>query len=346
MARLQVIHRTVYRYAEPVRFGEHRLMCRPRDSHDLRLFDTRIVITPTARQRWVHDVFGNSVLVATFADAAQELCFESSFVAEHYPAEPDVDLLEPDAETLPFSYADSELPDLACFVRRHCPDPRHQVDKWVQAVAARAGSSRTLDVLTAITRAVRDQFRYETRHEEGTLTPLQTLQRGSGSCRDFAFFMMEAVRSLGLAARFVSGYLYDEQLLVDGRALVGGGATHAWVQVYLPGAGWLPFDPTNAIVGGHNLIRVATVRDPSQAAPLTGSYLGPAEAALGIEVEVRVYRDAAADTDLTTAMQGAAAASPEPAPVPPTATATAPEPSHRAAAASPAHAVRPANASD
>lgn len=301
MALIRITHRTVYRYSEPVRFGEHRFMCRPRDSHDLRLVSTGLLISPTPRLRWIHDVFGNSVLVATFSEPATELVFESTVVAEHYPSEPDVDLIEPYAETLPFSYDASEMPDLARTIERHYPDPQHQVDAWVRTVCAAAGTSNTLDLLIAITHAIRAQFRYEARDEEGIRTPTETLRHGSGSCRDFALFMMEAVRSLGLAARFVSGYLYDdvlpEAVLPDvlrsepgaaDAAVVGGGATHAWVQVYLPGAGWLPFDPTNGIVGGGHLIRIATARDPSQAAPLTGSYAGPAEAYLGIEVDVRV----------------------------------------------------------
>ncbi len=287
MARVKIFHRTVYRYSEPVAFYEHRLMSRPRDSHDLRLLDTGIRISPRAKLRWVHDVFGNSVLVATFADMASELVFESGFVAEHYPAAPDVELIETYAETLPFSYADGEMPDLRCTMERHYPDPAGQLDAWVGAVRNAAGTSNTLELLFAVTRAIKQQFRYQSRDDEGTQTPAETLQLGSGSCRDFALLMMEAVRSWGLAARFVSGYLYDESLR-GGGAMVGGGATHAWMEVYLPGAGWLPFDPTNAIIGGRNLIRVATARDPSQASPLTGSYDGPKEACLGIDVEVQV----------------------------------------------------------
>ncbi len=288
MARLKILHKTVYRYREPVHFSEHRFMCRPRDSHDLRLIDTGIAITPPANLRWMHDVFGNSVLVASFADMANELVFESTFVAEHYPADYDVGLVEAYAERLPFSYDAREMPDLARSTERHYSDPEHQVDAWVRAVCAQAGSDRTLDVLVAITHAIKGQFVYQARDEEGTMTPIETLRSGSGTCRDFALFMMEAVRSLGLAARFVSGYLYDESLLGGESGMVGGGASHAWVQVYLPGAGWVPFDPTNALIGGRNLIRVAIARDPSLAAPLTGSFVGPADAYLGMTVEVTV----------------------------------------------------------
>jgi transglutaminase-like putative cysteine protease len=288
MIRIRVCHRTEYHYREPVRFSEHRFVCRPRDSHDLRLLDTRITISPPATLRWLHDVFGNSVLVATFDTAADTLSFESTFVAEHYPAEPDVTLIEPHAETLPFSYDAREIPDLARAAERQYADPRHAVDAWVRGVQAEAATSRTIEVLIAITRAIQRQFTYRARDEEGTQVPAETLAKGSGSCRDFALFMMEAVRSLGLAARFVSGYLVEETLLGAEQGTVGGGATHAWTEVYLPGAGWIPFDPTNAIIGGRNLIRVATARDPSQAAPLTGGYFGDPDAFEGMSVDVQV----------------------------------------------------------
>lgn len=287
MALIRISHKTVYRYREPVQFGEHRFMCRPRGSHDLRLVETGLTVQPTPKLRWIHDVFGNSVLVATFTEKASELVFESTFTAEHYPVDPDVDLVEPYAETLPFTYDASEIPDLSRVMERHYPDPQHQVDAWVRTVCAGAGTARTLEVLFAITRAIKAQFTYEARDDEGTRTPTDTLRHGRGSCRDFALFMMEAVRSLGLAARFVSGYLYGD-VLPGGGVVVGGGATHAWVEVYLPGAGWLPFDPTNAIIGGRHLIRVATARDPSQAAPLKGSYAGPSDAFLGLTVDVTV----------------------------------------------------------
>ena len=122
----------------------------------------------------------------------------------------------------------------------------------------------------------------------GTQTPLETLDLGSGSCRDFALFMMEAVRSLGLAARFVSGYLYDETLLEAGAGVIGGGTTHAWMQVFLPGAGWVEFDPTNALVGSRNLIRIAVARDASQAIPLSGSFVGASGDDLGMIVDVTI----------------------------------------------------------
>lgn len=306
MARLKISHKTVYRYREPVQFSEHRFMCRPRDSHDLRLLHTGIRIVPQPTVRWAHDVNANSILVATFAEPADELSFESTFVAEHFPVEPDVDMIEDYAERLPFSYEAREIPDLARSIERHHADPGHRVDAWVRAVCAEAGTDKTLDVLIAITRAIKAQFSYESRDEEGTRTPTETLALGSGSCRDFALFMMEAVRSLGLAARFVSGYLYDDTLTDAAGGVVGGGATHAWVHVYLPGAGWLPFDPTNAIIGGRNLIRVAVARDPALAVPLKGSYVGPKEAYLGMTVEVTVTVEpeagaTAADGDESTA---------------------------------------------
>jgi transglutaminase-like putative cysteine protease len=289
MMILNVNHRTCYRYSEPVEFGEHRLMSRPRDSHDLRLIDTTLRIDPpSSALRWIHDVFGNSIAIANFNRRSDTLLFESAFRAQHYPAVSEAIVVEPYAARFPFSYAADDALDLGRTKERHYPDPEHQIDQWVKKVLDATSGGRTFETLIAMNSSIRDQFQYAVREREGVQSPLETLTLRSGSCRDLAVFMMEAVRSLGLGARFVSGYLYDEHLVGAAGGMVGTGATHAWVQVYLPGAGWVEFDPTNALVGGRNLIRVAVARDASQAVPLTGSFKGPRGSFLSLTVDVTV----------------------------------------------------------
>lgn len=268
-------------------------MFRPRDSHDLRLLDTSLLIRPAASVRWLHDVFGNSVAIARFSAPADELVLESSFRVQHYPIEAQEIELEPYAQHYPFNYAEEELPDLGRCNERHYPDPEKRVDSWARAMLDERGEAHTLDLLMAMTRRIRDEFSYSRRGEVGTRLPTRTLELGSGTCRDYALLMMEAVRSLGFAARFVTGYLYDESLIEGASTLVGGGETHAWLQVYLPGAGWVEFDPTNALVAGRNLIRVAVARDPAQAVPLSGTYYGLQEDDLGMAVEVQVSAEPA-----------------------------------------------------
>jgi transglutaminase-like putative cysteine protease len=289
MSILHVNHKTTYVYKKAVQFGEHRLMSRPRDSHDLRLLDTTLVIDPPASAiRWIHDVFGNSIAIATFSQPAERLVFESGFRAEHFPTEARALEVEEYATRFPFNYSADDALDLAHTRDRHYPDPEHKVDAWAKALLEQTEGGATLAVLTAMTKEIKQQFKYVEREVAGVQSPLETLELGSGSCRDFAVFMMEAARSLGLAARFVSGYLYDEMLVGAASGLVGGGATHAWTQVFLPGAGWVELDPTNGLIGGRNLIRVAVARDASQAAPLVGSYSGKPEDFVSMSVEVRV----------------------------------------------------------
>jgi len=264
-------------------------MCRPRDSHDLRLLDTGIAIIPQPSElRWMHDVFGNSVAIAVFSEPAAELVFESSFRAEHFPLPERTLVIDDYAATLPLSYSASDDVDLGASKARHYPDPEHKLDAWVKALLDETPGNGTLDVLMAMIAAIKSEFTYRRREEVGVQTPVETLELRSGSCRDFAVFMMDAVRFLGLAAQFVSGYLYDEALIDAGGGLVGGGATHAWVQVFLPGPGWVEFDPTNALMGGRNLIRVAVAREAAQAAPLVGSFTGAADEFLALNVAVEV----------------------------------------------------------
>jgi transglutaminase-like putative cysteine protease len=284
---LTVRHVTVYRYAKPVELGEHRMMFRPRESHDLRLVRTRLDIFPRPTHlRWLHDVFDNSVAIATFGDPTLELRFDSTVTLEHLETTLPLYALEIEAQTYPFSYPTDDRPELVRALIRHYPGP--EVSQWAARFLSPSGSTGTMALLEAMTLAIRDEFVYVRRSEKGVQRPEDTLRWRSGSCRDFALFMMEAVRSLGLAARFVSGYIFVPEDRVDQVATVGGGSTHAWLQVYLPGAGWVDFDPTNSSVGNRNLIRVAVAWDHRHALPLWGTFVGAASSFLGMDVQVRV----------------------------------------------------------
>lgn len=272
MQTLRIRHRTEYRYKKPVTFGEHRLMFRPRDSHDLRHVSSELTLSPKAEIRWHHDVFGNSITVAEFKQPSDLLVFESTVVVDHYGRENTEFPIDTYARTLPFTYTADEVGDLARTNERHYPDPEGLINKWARD-CLKIGQGETEWVLASMINKLHYSFEYVTRLEEGTQTPHQTLKTGRGTCRDFALLMIEAARSLGLAARFVTGYLYDPSEDTN-QALRGTGATHAWVQIFLPGAGWIEYDPTNGIIGGANLIRVAVTRDPSQAIVVRGSYFG------------------------------------------------------------------------
>lgn len=291
MSVLAVRHVTRYTYRQAVSFGEHRMMLRPRDSYDQRLIEASITITPEpVSLRWVHDVFGNCVAIARFSGRATELVFDSAIRLEHEPVLPLEFSLAPHAETYPFTYGPEDMPDLLRSIERHYADTGHVIDGWARQFLRRDGPTDTRAMLTAMNAAIRQAFTYVRREEAGVQPPIQTLKLGSGSCRDFAVLMMEAVRSLGLATRFVSGYLHTH-----GRGHLGGGATHAWLEVYLPGAGWIEYDPTNGIVGNRDLIRVAVVRDPAQAVPLAGSYTGFPADSLGMTVSVQVTDESGED---------------------------------------------------
>jgi transglutaminase-like putative cysteine protease len=289
MPTLTVTHTTIYRYACPVMFGEHRMMMRPRDSHDLRILETALIVRPAATKRWIHDVFGNSVAIARFSEPAQELHVESRFRAEHFPLAENSVEIEEYARRHPFSYDASEVPDIGRTVERHYPDQNHLVDSWARRFVEGASDHDTMTILSSMTRTIQKEFKYNPRDEMGTQDPVTTLTTRTGTCRDYALLMMEAARTLGFAARFVSGYLYDESKLKGGAGtVVGDGVTHAWLQIYLPGAGWVPFDPTNGLISDRNLIRVAVTRDPSQAVPLKGSFIGKPTDFLGMDVKVEI----------------------------------------------------------
>ncbi len=287
MPLLTIHHKTEYRYVHPVAFGEHRIMLRPRDGHDLRVLASHLDIVPRPMSlRWIHDVFGNSVAIALFDERSDTLTFTSTVTVEHNPVEEFALTPDDPAYFYPFLYDAEEFPDLLQFITPQYSDPDGELAAWARNFLDADAPTPTFKILSSMTHGIRDAFAYRKRHEQGTQHPLDTLQTGSGTCRDYALLMIEALRRLGIAARFVSGYVFLPADRVSG--YLGGGSTHAWVQVYLPSAGWIEFDPTNGIVGSRDLVRVAVARDPRQAIPLHGVYLGPAEAFREMDVNISV----------------------------------------------------------
>ena len=286
-----ITHTTHYRYHQPVQLGEHRVMFRPRGSHDLRVLATDMKVTPEPVDiRLIQDVDSNSVALVQPQSPATELKIECAFSVEHTGTRA-LDLpLNPDTLQYPFAYGQEDRMALQHYLLPYYDDPTGELLEWVRQFIRTDGPTGTRHLLVDMTQAIRDSMLYLARIDEGVQTPYQTLRLQSGTCRDFATLMIEAVRQLGYAARFVSGYLYTPWLDAPGSPNAGAGATHAWVQVYLPGAGWIPFDPTNNLIGGTDLIRVGVARHASLASPVSGSWHGFPGDFAGMFVDVQVRR--------------------------------------------------------
>jgi transglutaminase-like putative cysteine protease len=283
MPTLTIRHLTTYRYLRPVAFGEHRMMLRPRDSPDQRVIEASLEIYPQpASLHFVVDDFGNQIGIAQFSDCAQELCFESVVCLEQSPPQVSARKLDERADRFPFTYSDAESTGLTLYLERNPvdshSDPDDEVARWAYELLPTNESIGTFELLTRLSQAIHSNFRYRRREAKGVQRAVETLRLGHGSCRDFAMLMIDAARALGLAARFASGYLIlssDEH-----------GSTHAWAQVYLPGPGWVDFDPTSGSVGKERLITVAVAHDPQHTLPLHGTYVGFASDSLGMDVKV------------------------------------------------------------
>jgi transglutaminase-like putative cysteine protease len=286
---LRIDHKTVYRYERPVGFWPHRLMLRPRESRELRVISTELTIAPTAVVTWAQDVYGNAVATANFHAAAATLEIDSVVHIElNSVAWPVFDIAAA-AIRFPFQYSHDDKADLGALAIPQYPDSADRLRVWAWNFV-RGKSTDTLALLKDLSAGISQWICYESREDEGTQLPASTLDRGRGSCRDFALLFVEAVRSLGLGARIVSGYLYSAGQAAVGNS--GSGTTHAWAEVYVPGAGWISFDPTNRSVGGSNLIPVAVARDIGQVTPVSGTFVGQADAFAGLSVTVQVTNSA------------------------------------------------------
>jgi transglutaminase-like putative cysteine protease len=282
---LSIRHKTVYRFGSQVSLNPHRLLLRPREGRDLRLLSNLIHITPLSELTWAQDVFGNSVAMASFTGSTDSLVVESSSEVELTSTAWPVFPVSASAIFYPFRYTDEEWIDLGALATPQYHDAADATRDWARSFVL-GTSTDTLSLLKDLNQGVTRRIRYEARDAEGTQSPDETLQLGIGTCRDMATLLVDAARLLGFGSRIASGYLYDRGMSRVGSA--GSGSTHAWAEIYVPGAGWIAFDPTNRSVGGHNVIPVAVARNIRQVMPVSGSYAGPPSSAAGMTVEVNV----------------------------------------------------------
>jgi YD repeat-containing protein len=283
MARLRIRHETHYAYERPVSFGTHRMLLRPRDSHAIRVADAVLTVSPPGDLRWVYDALGNSVCCFSPGGESTALSIVSELTIERFPALlSDIHIADPQTAT-PIVYTPADRTVLAPFIDPATEDGDGDLLRWLRN---QMGSPQepALDFILRLNQAIHDGFDYQTRDIGAAQEPSHTVKLGAGTCRDFAWLMVEALRRLGYAARFVTGYLFS-----PGHGDIrGAGATHAWCEVFLPDLGWIEFDPTNALAESGDLIPVAVARTPAEAAPISGSIFGdPGDATMSVHVDVR-----------------------------------------------------------
>jgi len=281
---LNIEHSTNYRYAQPVKFGTHKLMIRPIEGYDVQIRKSELLISVPHRIRWQHDIFGNSIAMVDFLEPAAELTVRSTLQVEQFNTNPFDFVLESQAVELPFEYRAGEAQDAASFLCRQYPEEEAALRAWIRPFLDARGRGRTMEFFSALAKSVPIAFHYCAREEPGVQTPGQTLNLRAGSCRDFALLFMEAARLMGVASRYVSGYLCQAD--AGGTLAEASDATHAWVELYLPGAGWKGFDPTCGILAADHHVRTAVTRIPDQAVPVGGTFAGSEVDYCGMEVTV------------------------------------------------------------
>lgn len=280
MKRYKIIHRTYYNYTNTVTLGAHRLLLRPREDHELRIESFVLKCTPEAKIFWHRDVEDNSVAIANFNQSIQKLLIESEVVIQQYNENP-LDFMVADyAIYYPFTYQSADRFSLSPYMVLPDEETRVLLNNWIFNVWKTRDAIQTYTLLQKLAAYIHHTFSYTVREEPGVQTPKETLAFGSGSCRDFALLFMEAVKCLGLASRFVSGYLYAP--LMSSQI----GSTHAWAEVYIPGAGWKGFDSTIGDIVGTDHIPVAVSRLAESIPPISGSYTGSADSNMDVGVWV------------------------------------------------------------
>lgn len=283
MQRYKILHRTYYNFSGAVTLGPHHLRLRPREDYDLHIELLNLKLTPPATLLWHRDVEGNSVATATFNVPANQLVIESDVIIQQFNESP-LDFLVADyAVAYPFTYQPDDRIMLLPYMAYPEPSTKTQLTEWIAGFWQSHEPIQTFTLLQRLGTHINQTLSYRVREEPGFQTVGQTLEYGTGSCRDFALLFMEAARCLGLASRFVSGYLHAPPSATDY------GATHAWAEVYLPGAGWKGFDPTVGAMAGTDHIAVAVARLPESVPPIEGSFVGPPGSTLHVGVWVTKF---------------------------------------------------------
>jgi transglutaminase-like putative cysteine protease len=282
LKRLKITHLTEYNFASEVSLLPHKLLIRPREGHDVRIESSILKISPAFNIKWYRDVFDNSLAVVNFLTPANRLLIESEVIIQHYEEAPFDFYIEDYAVNYPFNYHQSDWADLAAFQQPAFSQEQLNINNWLIQMGLKPNNQNTFSLLMQLNLSIHQQFNYQAREEAGVQTPTQTIELGSGSCRDYATLFIEACRCLGFASRFVSGYLHAPA------TEAGNATTHAWAEVYLPGTGWKGFDPTSGIVTGNQHIAVAVARNPEAVPPVSGSFIGPAFVRPSLIVNVQV----------------------------------------------------------
>jgi transglutaminase-like putative cysteine protease len=280
MKRIRIIHKTEYFYNQPVAFGPHRAMMRPREGHDVHIVRGAVNIEPKAEVRWLRDIYDNAIAILTFAEPSDKLSVGSEVDVDLYYDDPIEWRIASFARSFPFQYPPEEHVDLMVYRLPSYPYDDTTLLGWLRDLYGPGQLVDTLDLLNNLNTHIYRSFKYDSRDAQGVQLPNETLMRSSGTCRDFAVLMMEAARYWGFGARFVTGYIQ----MAEGQH----GATHAWTEIYIPGAGWRGYDPTNNKLVGSEHIPVAVSREQEKASPLSGSWDGPADAFNRMNVSVQV----------------------------------------------------------
>lgn len=281
MKRIRIQHITEYQFPGPVEFTDHQLLLRPREGHDIRIVSSMLEVSPAYEAKWYRDIYGNSVGMLHLLEPANTLRIASEVEIEHYQEAPLDFHVDQRCVTFPFAFEPEDRVDLLPYRTHTWPNKTGPLKEWVSQFWTPGHSIETYVLLTQMSQRIVSDFTYNMREVEGVQSHSETLQKRSGSCRDFAALFIEACRYLGLPARFVSGYLHNPGSMQHG-------STHAWSEVYLPGAGWIGFDNTSGLVTGASHIATAVHRHPEAIPPVSGAYIAENELVPTLNVLVSV----------------------------------------------------------